>query len=227
MGIQTQAGPGVRNSSGLGLACFAVLGLARPVAAQDTHLIVIVGVGGDEEHSARFHKWASAVVDAAKKRGVPPRTSSISARAEQDPAHVNGARDEGERHQGLPGRREAREADDELFVLLIGHGSFDGKMGAFNLPGPDLTAGDYATLLDLFKTQKITFVNTASASGAFLQALAGPNRAIVAATKTGGERNETRFPEFFVEALERRGRRHAIATAASRCRKRSTTRSRR
>src|SRR5439155_10102118 len=36
----------------------------------------------------------------------------------------------------------------------------------------------------------------------FLAALAGPGRTIVTATKTGGERNETRFPSYFVEAFE-------------------------
>ena len=45
-------------------------------------------------------------------------------------------------------------------------------------------------------------MNTASSSGAFLQPLAGPARTIVTATKTGGERNETRFAEFFIEALD-------------------------
>jgi len=181
----------------IGLACFAVFGLARPVAAQDTHLIVIVGAGGDDEHSTRFHKWASDVVDAAKKRGV---SDAVYLGEKQDPGVTARATKENVTKAFQDAAKRAK-TEDELFVLLIGHGSFDGKIGAFNILGPDLTAGDYATLLDLFKTQKISFVNTASASGAFLQALAGPNRAIVAATKTGGERNETRFPEFFVEAL--------------------------
>jgi hypothetical protein len=39
--------------------------------AQDTHVLVIAGVGGDEEHVKKFDKWALAVVDAAKKNGVP------------------------------------------------------------------------------------------------------------------------------------------------------------
>jgi hypothetical protein len=85
--------------------------------------------------------------------------------------------------------------------VLFGHGSFDGRQAAFNLPGPDLTAADYARLLGALKSQRIVFVNTSSASGAFLAPLAGPGRTIVTATKTGGERNETRFPAFFVEAL--------------------------
>ena len=71
-----------------------------------------------------------------------------------------------------------------------------------SLPGPDLTADDYAALLKRFPTQKITFVNTASSSGPFVQALAGPARTIVAATRTGGERNETRFAEYFVQAFD-------------------------
>jgi hypothetical protein len=94
------------------------------------------------------------------------------------------------------------KANDDLFVVLIGHGSFDGKTAAFNLPGPDLTADDYSTLLKKFPTQKIVFVNTASSSGAFVQPLAGPARTIVAATRTGGERNETRFAQYFVEAFD-------------------------
>jgi hypothetical protein len=93
------------------------------------------------------------------------------------------------------------KANDEVVILLIGHGSFDGKVGAFNLPGPDLTAADWAKLLGAFTTQKVVFVNTSSSSGAFLPSVAGPGRTIITATKTGGERNETRFAEFFVEAF--------------------------
>ena len=35
--------------------------------------------------------------------------------------------------------------------------------------------------------------------------LAGPGRTIVTATRTGGERNETRFPQYFVEAFTGEG----------------------
>ena len=60
---------------------------------------------------------------------------------------------------------------------------------------------DYAALLAKIRSARIVFVNTASSSGEFLKGLAGPGRTIVTATKTGGERNETRFPAFFVEAF--------------------------
>jgi hypothetical protein len=185
------------------LSSFLVaLFLAAPLFAQDVHLLVVAGVGGDEDHVKQFNTWSLAVVDAAKKLGVLDANVTYL----------------GERPDASGGRMAARatkesvtkafsdiagraKPNDEIFVLLIGHGSFDGKIGAFNLPGPDLTANDYATLLGRFTTQKITFVNTASSSGAFLQPLAGPARTIVTATKTGGERNETRFAQYFVEAI--------------------------
>jgi hypothetical protein len=173
------------------------------VSAQDIHMLVIVGAGGDEERSGRFHKWAAAVVDAVKKRGIPDENVTyLGEQVERDPSRIRGRATKENVTKAFQDILKRSKTADELFVILIGHGSFDGRVGAFNLMGPDLTAGDYDLLLDQFKTQRISFVNTSSASGAFLKELAGPNRTIVAATRTGGERNETRFPAYFVEALE-------------------------
>ena len=72
---------------------------------------------------------------------------------------------------------------------------------AFNLPGPDLDGGRLRGAARQDPSARIVFVNTASSSGEFVKALAGPARTIVTATRTGGERNETRFPAFFVEAF--------------------------
>ena len=106
--------------------------------------------------------------------------------------------------------------------LLIGHGSFDGTQAAFNLPGPDLTADDYATLLDKLPAAARRVRQHGSSSGAFLPALAGPGRTIVTATKTGGERNETRFPGSSSRPSATTPP-IAIATATCRSPKRSTT----
>ena len=45
------------------LGAFALVGLfllatGTRAAAQDVHLLVVTGVGGDEEHVAQFQKWA-------------------------------------------------------------------------------------------------------------------------------------------------------------------------
>lgn len=173
-----------------------------PAVAQDTHLLVVAGVGGDTEHVDKFDAWAKAVVNGAKRQGTPvANITYLGERPEQSGGLMKARATRDNVTKAFADIAASAKPDDEVFVLLIGHGSFTGQQGAFNLLGPDLTAGDYATLLGQFKTQKIVFVNTSSSSGAFLEPLAGPARTIVTATKTGGERNETMFPEFFVEAL--------------------------
>ena len=183
-------------------ALVAVTVTAVPARAQETHLLIVAGVSGDEAHAKQFHGWASSVVDGAKKHGVPdPNVTYLAERVELDPERIDGRSARDVVSKTLTDLAARTKPNDEVFVLLIGHGSFDGKTAAFNLPGPDLTAQDYASLLGKFGTQRIVFVNTASSSGAFVEPLRGPGRTIVAATRTGGERNETRFPGPFVEAL--------------------------
>ena len=48
----------------------------------------------------------------------------------------------------------------------------------------------------------MVFVDTSSSSGAFLQPLAGPGRTIITSTKTGGEKNEPVFAQYFADALK-------------------------
>jgi hypothetical protein len=166
---------------------------AAPALAQQTHLLVITGVPGDDEHTAQFQKWATTFIDGAKKK---------DAVAEANIAYLSGT-------QAAKAGIEKAFADiaarakpnDSVVVLLIGHGSFNGTQAAFNLPGPDLTVADWARLLGTLSAQRVAFVNTASSSGAFLPGVAAPGRVVVTATKTGGERNETLFPEYFVAAF--------------------------
>ena len=88
-----------------------------------------------------------------------------------------------------------------MFVFLIGHGTFDGKVAKFNLPGPDMTPADFEPLLKRLKSQHVVLVNTSSASGPFVETLAAPGRTIVAATRNGAERFATLFGGYFVDAL--------------------------
>jgi hypothetical protein len=172
-------------------------------AAQDTHLIVVAGVGGDEEHSKKFATLASKAVESAKKHGMPAANITyLGENPEQSGGTMKARATKESVTKAFADAAAAAKPNDEIFVLLIGHGSFDGRTAAFNIFGPDLSAADYGLLLDRFQTQKIVFVNTASSSGEFVKALAGPARTVVTATRTGGERNETIFPEYFVEALD-------------------------
>ena len=58
--------------------------------------------------------------------------------------------------------------------MLIGHGSFDGRAAKFNMPGPDMTAADFARCSRSCRRKQVVFVNTASASGPFVDDALGP-----------------------------------------------------
>ncbi|MCH8954691.1 caspase family protein [candidate division KSB1 bacterium] len=92
--------------------------------------------------------------------------------------------------------------EDQLFIFMVGHGTFDGTWSKFNLLGPDLKAIDYAQLLAKLPTNKIILVNTSSASGPFIKKLSGQERVIITATKSGREYFETSFANFFLDAFD-------------------------
>ena len=172
---------------------FTVVLWTLPAFAQQTHLLVITGVPGDEEHAAQFKKWATSFIDAAKTKDAAP-DANITYLADKQSTR-------GGVEKAFTDLAARVKPTDAVFVLLLGHGSFNGTQAAFNLPGPDLTVDEWAKLLGRLPAQRVAFVNTTSSSGAFLPAVAAPGRVVITATKTGGERNETQFPEYFVAAF--------------------------
>ena len=98
--------------------------------------------------------------------------------------------------------RKRLTKDDQLLVLLIGHGtSLDGDEAKFNLVGPDLTAGEWGDLLKPMPG-RLVFVNTTGASFPFLRRLAGRGRVVLTATDSAAQQFETVFPEFFIKAFD-------------------------
>jgi hypothetical protein len=166
-------------------------------------VLVIVGLGGDHENADRFHRWAAAIVDAAKDRyGLPP--ASIVYLGEdpaRDKARISGRSTREAVEDAVTRLAAQARPGDRVFIVLIGHGASATGEARFNLPGPDLSAADFARLAGRFGAQQVVFVNTASASGGFIAALSGKDRTVITATRTEGERNQTRYGEFFAEAL--------------------------
>ena len=186
------------------LALLAAAALAPSLGAQPaTHLVVVAGAAGEPRYGEQFHAAASAIVGAARERfGVPAANVAYLG---DDPARAPGviaARSTRENVQRALAAAAARaRAGDQLWVVLIGHGSGEGEQSRFNLPGPDLTAADYRRALGRLTSQRVVFVNAASASGDFVRVLGGRNRVVVTATKSATERNETTFARHFAAAL--------------------------
>ena len=192
---------GVRRVAALALV--AAVMTAAPAAAQQSHLIVVSGLGGADEYRDRFYEWSSRLVDAAIERhGIPAdQVVYLAERPDRDPERIH-ARSTWENVQAaitdVAGRAAA---GDVVLIVLIGHGSFSGSASQYNLPGPDPTVADFAVALEELAAQRVVFINTASASGEFIAGLSGENRTIITATKTARERNETKFGGFFVDAI--------------------------
>jgi hypothetical protein len=165
-------------------------------------LLIVVGLAGDPEHGKTFHAWGNAMAEASERLGVAQQNLVYLVDAPgEDDKKVSGKATREEVTRALD--RFATEAgpDDLVFVTLIGHGSFDGRAAKFNMPGPDMGPADFAPLLAKLKSRQVVFVNTASASGPFVEALSGPGRTIVTATRNGAEHFATLFGGFFVNAL--------------------------
>ena len=174
------------------IASFVSVIWVSPAFAQQTHLLVITGSPGDEEHAEKFQKWATTFIEAAKKKdALPDANVTLLVDKQATKAGIEKA------FADLDAKAKPTDA---VIVLLLGHGSFNGTTAAFNHFGPDLTVEEWTKLLGRLPSQHVAFVDTTSSSGAFLPAIGAPGRVVITATKTGGERNETQFPEFFVAA---------------------------
>jgi hypothetical protein len=188
-----------RLSSVLGILLLAATATA---ADAQSHLLIVSGLGGERQYSDAFYEWAITMADAATTRHglAPDRVTYLAEDPTRDTARINGKSTGPEIAAAIRRIARASEPGEQVFILLIGHGTSTGQDAKFSIPGADLGTKDFAALLDSLAGRKVAFVNASTASGEFAAALSGPNRAIVTATKTGFERNEVTFPRFFVRA---------------------------
>ncbi len=174
------------------------LASAAVAQAKETHLVIIAGIGGDDAHRERFHQWSIAMREVAINRHGLDASRVFYLGENPEATHGKSTK---ENIEALFSKLATSVAPgDQIYLLLIGHGSYDNEDARFNLPGRDLSASDFEALLAPFREQQVVLVNTASASGAFLATLSKPNRILVTATKSGFERNEAQFGGYFVEA---------------------------
>ena len=87
-----------------------------------------------------------------------------------------------------------------LWIVLVGHGTFDGREAKFNLRGEDLSASLLAKLLDASK-RPIAIINTSASSAPYIKALSKKNRIVVTATKSGTETSYARFGQYLAESI--------------------------
>jgi hypothetical protein len=182
----------------------SLVAASRPVVLEaQTHLVIISGLGGEKKYSDSFNKLSSSLADVAGTRfGIPDAEIIwLGEDSASKAPHYRGQSTKVNIERALTQLAARVGPGDQVAIVLIGHGSGEGPESKISIPGPDLSARDFAQLLSRFTTQKIAFINMTSASGDMLPVLSAPNRVIVTATKSSFERNESHFAQFFVDAL--------------------------
>lgn len=177
------------------------LALAAPCSAQ-SYLVVVCGLGGEEQYREAFYQWGVSLVEAAARLGIPPSDIFFLAETPERDRRIVGPPTKAQVEQILRRLSQQRDSALSLWVVLIGHGSDRGEP-RFSLPGPDLSAVDLKRMLEPWEQSRVAVINAASASGGFLPVLSRPGWVVVTATRSGFEQNQTVFPQFFVEAFAR------------------------
>jgi hypothetical protein len=169
------------------------LGLVAAGAAHaEPHYLIVAGLGGEPRYESAFTEHAEALANAAR------RTAGDDSRIEVlrgDDATAEALR------AAFHDLASGMEAADSLIVFLVGHGSYDGERYKLNLKGPDLDGKELGELLAGVPARSQLIVNATSASGAVLEEWAADGRIVVTATRSGAERNATRFAEHWADAL--------------------------
>jgi len=186
------AGRGARVASIL-LGMLVAVGVSTNASAQSTHMLIVVGLAGDPEHGELFKKWGTTLASTATDKLGVAKDHVILLTDQQ------ATRDAVVKAFGT--LAAAAGEDDTVAIVLFGFGTYANKVAKFNLAGPDMSAEDFAPLLAKLKSKRIVFVDTTSASSPFVEALSGPGRVVVTATRTGAEVYATLFGGPFVEAF--------------------------
>ncbi|MCZ6633314.1 MAG: hypothetical protein O7G87_07905, partial [bacterium] len=162
--------------------------------------LIVCGSGGEVEYQERFVDWGGrlkrVLVEDLGHRSENVRLLTESGEDADGKSDLSEIRAAFQRLGKQVGER------DDLFVYLIGHGSFRRKVAKLNIPGADLSADELDGLLTGVSARRIVVVNGASASAAFINALSGDGRIICTSTKSVDERYATQFMEYFIQALE-------------------------
>ena len=163
---------------------------AAPDPAEVPTVMVVAGAPGEAEFAPDFalqvEAWAKVSAE-AKAKHVSMGSEAIGAETDRD--RVRQALED-----------EPKAGPGELWIVLVGHGTFDGKEAKLNLRGRDISATELAEWLKPFE-RPLAIIDTTSSSAPFLTMLAGPKRVVVSATRSGHEQNYARFGKFFAEAL--------------------------
>jgi hypothetical protein len=171
-------------------------------------VIVVVGAPGEAQFGAEFSKAADAWADACKKAGVthieigrdPAGDPSTTQPATQGAAPAGTGPFKNDRQRFQEALTGEAKGTGQLWLVFLGHGTFDGKEAKFNLRDLDFSDAELAAWLKPMN-RPIALIECSSASAPFLAKVSAPGRVVITATRTGTEFNYARFGSFMADAI--------------------------
>jgi hypothetical protein len=165
--------------------------------------LVVVGLPGDAEHEELFASTAKRCCGwLTGKLGFRPEEIHVLSGAAKDGASEGSATREGIEKEAAR-LRQTIGKEDRLWVFFLGHANFDGEHAWFHLPGSDLNEEELSKLFAGLECREQVFWTSTSESGRFVKNFAAKGRTVIAATRAGGEDNETEFPQALCAMSER------------------------
>src|SRR5580704_11620846 len=161
-------------------------------ARADVFVVTVAGLGGEPDYQTRFDGEAADLDKVFKSSGAGVHAYTLSGK-DATKARLLAA---------LQQVATAAKQQDDFALIMIGHGAFDNVEYKFDLVGPDISGEQLAEACNKIASRRQLIVNTTSASGGSVAALQKSGRAVIAATKSGTEKNATVFARYFVEALQ-------------------------
>ncbi len=161
--------------------------LPHPVRQE---LILVIGAPGSDEYRMTFESWATRWKVAAEQAAADCTVIGAADSSATDLEELTAAL----------ATSIAVETKEPLWIVFIGHGTFDGRTASLNLNGPDVSSQQMAEILQAAK-RPIAFIACASCSSPFINALSAPHRIVISATKDGNQIQYSRFGDAMSQAI--------------------------
>ena len=198
MGVETFLGTQVMLRRLAAVLVLAVVLAPAHARAGERYALIVSGASGGAEYAAQYAAWTRDLTAVLADRMKIDRAHLRVLTDTTDPSSASTAANV---RQFLTSVRRSMGRDDLLFIVLIGHGTYDGVDAKFNLVGSDLESAQWAELVAALPG-RVVVVNTSSASFPFIERLTGERRVVITATDSVAQRFDTVFPDFFIKALQ-------------------------
>lgn len=175
--------------------------------------LIVCGHPGDAEHFQAFSEVATRLREGlVKTAGIPSGEVKLyfGVDPERDdkaliPEGAVGPATREALTAAVETLRQELRPEDALWVVVLGHGHYDGRRSWLNLPGPDFHQDEVGKLFRGLACREQVFVVATPASGFYVKPLSAPGRVVISATEADLEVNETLFAAALAEELIRLG----------------------